>query len=258
MRNALGVPRVSFMGVTVQHHSIDAYDGPQRVARYDAEMEVMHPNRSRMVRISLDMLPFERAAPLVGLDLGVGTGYFTAQFLNHLPHSRVVAVDGAKAMVDLARERLGQLASRSDFRIGDFRNLGQLVRDIPRVDVVFSSYALHHLDRTEKQAVLRQAFDLLRPGGWFVNADVVVADSAAVESRFQEIRVAGIVERAGGRDERFRSAASTRQFLDELEVNEGDQPLTLLEDLATVRSAGLANPSVFWLEHREVVYGGPK
>ncbi len=246
------------MGETVRDDSIEAYDTPQRVARYDAEMELMHPNRSRMVRIALDMLPFERTAPLVALDLGVGTGYFSAQFLNHFLHGRVVGVDGAKAMVDLARERLKQLASRSDFRIGDLRNLGQLVNDVPEVDVVFSSYALHHFDRTEKHAVLRQALDLLRPGGCFANADVIVAESPAVERRIQELRVAGIVERAAGRDERFRDAASTRQFLDGLEINEGDRPLTLLEDLATVRSAGLSDPSVFWLEQREAVYGGPK
>jgi hypothetical protein len=91
-----------------------------------------------------------------------------------------------------------------------------------------------------------------------VNADVIVAESTAAESRIQELRVAGIVERAGGRDERFQNAATTRQFLDDLEANEGDRPLTLLEDLATVRSAGLANASVFWLEYREAVYGGPK
>jgi SAM-dependent methyltransferase len=242
----------------VRHDSIEAYDRPQRVATYDAEMEVMHPNRSRMVRIALDILPFERTASLVALDLGAGTAYFSARFLDHFPHGRVVAVDGAKAMVDLARERLKQVASRADLRIGDLRDLSKLVGDVPEVDLVFSSYALHHLDRTEKHAVLRQALDLLRPGGWFVNADVIVAESSAVESRIQDLRVAGIVERAAGRDERFRSAASTRQFLDGLEADEGDRPLTLLEDLATVRSAGLSNPSVFWLEQREVVYGGPK
>lgn len=240
----------------MESQGIDAYDVPQRVARYDADMELLHPNRAKMVRIALDMLPFDRAAPVVGLDLGVGTGYFSREFLNHFPQSRVVAVDGAQAMLELAQARLGRLAQRADYRLGDFRELAQLVKDIPPVDVVFSSYALHHLDRADKRAVLRQAFDLLRPGGWLVNADAIVAQSAEVERRMQVLRVAGIVERARGRDERFRSVQSTRQFLDAMEANEGDQPLTLLVELATARSAGLANPTVFWLEHREVVYGG--
>jgi tRNA (cmo5U34)-methyltransferase len=242
----------------VGERSISAYDLRERVASYDADMDVMHPNRSKMVRVALEVLPFPRTSPLLALDLGIGTGYFSGEFLNHFPSSRVLAVDGAKAMVDVARARLGPLASRVDFRVGDFRNLTTLVADVHGLGVVFSSYALHHLDRLAKEAVIRQAVSLLRSGGWFLNADLIIADSPAMETRIQEIRVAGIVARAGGADERFRDAAATRQFLDELEAREGDQPLTLLDDLAILRSVGLRNPSVFWLEYREVVYGSQK
>jgi hypothetical protein len=38
--------------------SIKAYDIPERVASYDAEMELMHPNRSKMVAVALEVLPF--------------------------------------------------------------------------------------------------------------------------------------------------------------------------------------------------------
>jgi tRNA (cmo5U34)-methyltransferase len=242
----------------VKQQSIDAYDLPQRVASYDADMEVMHPNRSKMVRVALQILPHLRSAPLRALDLGVGTGYFTKQFLDHFPNSRVVAIDGAKHMVDLARTRLGVSASRVDFRIGDFRNLKLIAAGSPAIDVIFSSYALHHLNRADKKAVIDQAIDLLQPGGWFINADLIVADSPEMERRIQEVRVNGIVERAGGTDERFRDTVTTRRFLDELEANEGDQPLTLLADIEILRSAGLQNASAWWLEFRELVYGGQK
>ena len=67
-----------------------------------------------------------------------------------------------------------------------------------------------------------------------------------------------IVERAGGSDNRFVDSASTRRFLDDLEANEGNQPLTLAEDLDVLRSSGLKNVSTFWLEYRELVSGGQK
>ncbi len=238
--------------------SIEAYDLPQRVDAYDANMELMHPNRSKMVRVALEVLPFEKTSPISAVDVGVGTGYFAERFLNHFPNSRVLAIDGAKAMVDLAKARLGPLAARVEFRIGDFQNLHQLTESNGTVDVVFSSYALHHLNRHEKEALIRQAVDLLRPGGWFVNADVVVADSPRIENRVQQLRVDGIVERAGGGDKRFADPASTRRFLDELEANEGDQPLTLSDDLAVLRNSGLQHSSAFWLEYRELVSGGQK
>lgn len=242
----------------MKQQSIDAYDLPQRVASYDADMELMHPNRSKMVRVALQILPHVRAAPLWALDLGVGTGYFTKQFLDHFPNSRVVAIDGAKLMVDLAKTRLGVSVSRVDFRIGDFRNLKLVAAGSPAFDVIFSSYALHHLNRADKQAVVGQALNLLQPGGWFVNADVIVADSPEMESRIQQVRVNGIVERAGGTDERFRDTVTTRRFLDELEANEGNQPLTLLADLEILHSAGLRSASALWLEYRESVCGGQK
>src|SRR5262245_64258306 len=157
--------------------SIGAYDVSERVKTYDADMELMHPNRSKMVQVALEVLPFPKTAALRAIDLGIGTGYFTERFLSHFPNGRVVGIDGAQAMVELAEARLRSLASRVQFVIGDFRNLQQLAAGAGTADVVFSAYALHHLSRPDKERVLRQMVDLLVAGGWFVNADLIVADS---------------------------------------------------------------------------------
>jgi tRNA (cmo5U34)-methyltransferase len=242
----------------MSERSIAAYDISQRVKTYDGDMELMHPNRSKMVDVAIQVLPFPRTAALRAIELGIGTGYFTERFLSHFPNSHVLGVDGAQAMVELAKARLKSLASRVEFIIGDFRHLRQLVPGSGTVDVVFSAYALHHLGRPDKQKVLTEVIELLVPGGWFINADLIVADSPELESRLQKLRVAGIVERARGADSRFADSALTRQFLADLEKSECDQPLTLTEDLALLRSAGLKNVCAFWLEYRELVSGGQK
>lgn len=238
--------------------SIAAYDVSQRVKTYDADMELMHPNRSKMVQIALEVLPLPRTAALRAIDLGIGTGYFTECFLNKFPESRVLGIDGAPAMIELAKARLKSSDSRVEFVIGDFRKLQEMALDSGTVNIVFSAYALHHLSRLDKETVLSQVVELLAPGGWFVNADLIVADSPELQRRFQELRIAGIVERAGDADSRFADAALTRQFLADLELTEADQPLTLAEDLALLRSSGLKNVSAFWLEYRELVSGGQK
>ena len=238
--------------------SIAAYDVSHRVKTYDADMELLHPNRSKMVQVALEVLPFPKTAALRAIDLGIGTGYFTERFLNNFPNSRVLGIDGAHAMIELAKARLKSLAARVQFVIGDFRQLQELASGAGTVDVIFSAYALHHLSRTDKEKVLRLVVELLVPGGWFVNADLIVADSPELESHLQEIRIAGIVERARGSDNRFADSASTRGFLANLEKNERDQPLTLAEDLDLLRSSGLKNVSAFWLEYRELVSGGQK
>ena len=90
--------------------SIAAYDVSERVKRYDADMELMHPNRSKMVQVALEVLPFPKTAALRAIDLGIGTGYFTERFLNDFPKSRVLGIDGAQAMIELAKARLTSIA----------------------------------------------------------------------------------------------------------------------------------------------------
>jgi tRNA (cmo5U34)-methyltransferase len=238
--------------------SIKAYDVPERVAGYDSDMELMHPNRSKMLQIMLELLPLGGGESFTALDLGVGTGFFSNAILARFPNCRVIAVDGAASMVEMAKSRLGPLASRVDFQIGDFRYLPKLLRSRQQLDLIYTAYALHHLTSQEKLTVVRDVVGLLKRGGWFLNADLIVAADKLTEARIQEIRVAGIVGRAGGRDNRFLTASSTRAFLDDLEARDNDKPLTLAEDLKILRDAGLNNASAFWVEYREAVTGGFK
>ncbi len=242
----------------MSRRSIDAYNLGKRVAAYDADMDICHPKRSKMVEIALEVLPIESGAGPAGLDLGIGTGYFTERFLEAFPQAKVHAVDGAKTMIDFAKTRLGERGRQVSYQVGDFRDLEQLIAGVESFDVVFSSYALHHLTRDEKASVVSEVVSLLRPGGWFVNADIVAADTSGAEKRIQEIRVKGIVERARGVDPRFADYEATRRFIDELEAKEGDQPLTLTDDLEVLRDAGLRDVAVYWLEYREAVTGGRK
>lgn len=45
--------------------SIDAYNSRKRVAAYDADMALMHLNRSKMVEIALEVLPLSLPARAV-------------------------------------------------------------------------------------------------------------------------------------------------------------------------------------------------
>jgi tRNA (cmo5U34)-methyltransferase len=239
-------------------NSIAAYELPTRVASYDADMDVMHPNRHKMVDVALEILPFEAPATITALDLGTGTGFFTQKFLERFPQARVISIDGSNSMVELARARLAELAARVNFYVGDFRQLQNIIPARTRGEVVFSSYALHHLNQVEKREVIRQALRFLKPAGWLINADIVKSESKVIEERIQQVRLNGIVRRGRAIDPRFRDAESTRQFLDQLEATDGDQPLSLGEDLQVLEEAGLVHISVFWSEYREVVMGGRK
>ena len=238
--------------------SIEAYDPPERVRRYDADMDIMHPLRHKMIEIALDILPFPPEQTLKVLDLGVGTGAFTLRFLERFSNSKVLAIDGSLSMLELARVRLRKYAHRVEYEVSDFRAIPATVLEPEAFDVVISSYALHHLSASEKLSLLRSVVPAIRTGGWILNADIVVADSTDIERRIQELRVEAVTRRAPVDDERFCSHAATRKHLDELEEIEKDQPQTLAEDIRVLRASGIENADVFWKEFREAVTGGWK
>ena len=238
--------------------SIEAYDPPERVRRYDADMDIMHPLRHKMIEIALDILPFPREQTLKILDLGVGTGAFTLRFLETYSNSEVLAIDGSSSMLELARVRLREHSHRVEYLVSDFRTMPAAVLEPGTFDVVISSYALHHLSADEKLSVLRAVVPAIRTGGWLLNADIVVADSPDIERRIQEIRVEGVTQRAPADDERFRSAVATSKYLADMEEAERDQPQTLADDLQVLRESGIENADVFWKEFREAVTGGSK
>ncbi|MGN6216874.1 MAG: class I SAM-dependent methyltransferase [Solirubrobacterales bacterium] len=95
----------------------------------------------------------------VAVDAGCGSGRVTAELLGRLPQGRVIAVDGSAAMVEKAKERLGE---RADYLVAD---LARLELSEP-VDLVFSTATFHWIpDHDALFARLRAA---LKPGGRLV------------------------------------------------------------------------------------------
>jgi ubiquinone/menaquinone biosynthesis C-methylase UbiE len=236
--------------------SVRAYETSARVAAYDADMDLMHPNRHKMVEIIMAVLAASRPEPRLVIDLGTGTGFLLDRLLRRFPNCRAVAIDGSQQMVASAKSRLGALAERVEFVVGDLRLPETLAVEPGSADAVVSAYALHHLNLQEKAELIGRCRHLLKEGGWFLNADLVESEDEFLEALTQEMRVAGIVDRAQGRDRRFRTATDTRRFIDDLQRNERDQPQNEADDLRIARECGYRHVALFWKDTREVVYGG--
>jgi tRNA (cmo5U34)-methyltransferase len=102
------------------------------------------------------------------LELGIGTGETTRRILEIHPNARLTAIDSSPEMLERAR------AAFSD---ADLR-LARLEDPLPAgpFDLVVSTLAVHHLDGAGKRDLFRRVADVLRPGGYFVLADVVVPE----------------------------------------------------------------------------------
>jgi ubiquinone/menaquinone biosynthesis C-methylase UbiE len=106
------------------------------------------------------------ARPATVLDLGCGTGTLTVPLAAALPDAEVLGIDGDDEVLALAGRKPG--AERVTWARG-------LVDALPyadgSVDVVVSSLVFHHLPVATKQAALREAHRVLRPGGRLLVAD---------------------------------------------------------------------------------------
>jgi trans-aconitate 2-methyltransferase len=92
------------------------------------------------------------------LDAGCGSGAVTKSLLDRLPNGRVVGVDGSEAMIDAARELLGD-DPRVTLQVAD---LVDLELDEP-VDLVFSSAVFHWI--ADHDALFGRLHAALKPGG---------------------------------------------------------------------------------------------
>jgi ubiquinone/menaquinone biosynthesis C-methylase UbiE len=103
------------------------------------------------------------------VDLGAGTGFVTTALAPLV--SSVLAVDISASMSASLTERAARdgLANVST-EVHDLRGF-----ELPpgSVDLVVSSYALHHLADADKRALVTRAARWLRPGGRLVIADMM-------------------------------------------------------------------------------------
>jgi trans-aconitate 2-methyltransferase len=95
----------------------------------------------------------------VAVDAGCGSGRVTAELAERLPRGRVIAVDGSEAMVEKAKERLGE---RADYLVSD---LVELELEKP-VDLVFSTATFHWIQDHDR--LFRQLRAVLKPSGRLV------------------------------------------------------------------------------------------
>ncbi len=109
------------------------------------------------------------------IDLGAGTGFVTTALAPRV--SSVLAVDLSAGMAASLAERAARDGLRNvSIEVSDLREF-----ELPSasVDLVVSSYALHHLADPDKQALVARAARWLRPGGRLVIADMMFGRGAS-------------------------------------------------------------------------------
>jgi ubiquinone/menaquinone biosynthesis C-methylase UbiE len=131
------------------------------------------PVRRPRLREMLAAAPFPAAAELAVLDVGAGYGALTEELLALFPSARVTLQDYSEPMLEEARRRLAAQENRLRYVTCDLADPSWHERVGGPFDLAVSAIALHNLRDDQKIfACYHAIYDLLRPGGCFLNNDL--------------------------------------------------------------------------------------
>lgn len=108
------------------------------------------------------------------LDLGCGDGVVGAAVLSRWPDAQGVFLDFSPAMLDAARAKLDTRHTFVHDDYGDPAWAARIAAHGP-FDAIVSGFSIHHQEDDRKHAIYREIFDLLEPGGMFVNIEHVAS-----------------------------------------------------------------------------------
>jgi len=188
------------------------------------------------------------------LDLGCGDGIVTAAIVEAGGSVSATLVDGSGDMLAKARARLAGL-SDAKYVHASFQEV--LRKDLLAgpYDLIVSSLAIHHLTMGEKTALFDMAHTLLHPGGSFVNIDVVLAPSEALEKWYLALWKDWIDERKqslGIAGDQFNGIV--QQYKD----TEENKPDTLNDQLNALNAAGFKDVDCYYKYGIFAMFGGQR
>jgi tRNA (cmo5U34)-methyltransferase len=205
----------------------------------DATRRKLIPCYDDFYRTGVLSLAHTGAAPRA-LDVGAGSGLYAAHLLARYPNASLTLIDFSEEMLALARKRF-EGRPNTTFVLGNYATY-----DFTETyDIVISALSIHHLNAAEKAAFYRRVYELLTPGGEFLNADEIISPVPRLQERYlslwfdfvaaQGVDAAGI--------ERMRQSTQL------------DDPSTVSEQLQWLNDAGFrASDCVYRYRNFAVFY----
>ncbi len=144
--------------------------------QYDSQRKILIPCFNDFYDVAVGNLNLESLHPLI-LDLGAGTGIFSWKVIEKYPEAQMTLIDLSEKMLEIARKRFASIQNikmiQADFSLFDMEN---------KYDAIISSLAIHHLEDKAKQALYKNIYKGLKPGGVFINADQIAGENSFIQN----------------------------------------------------------------------------
>jgi len=167
------------------------------------------------------------------LDIGCGTGTLLVKLKRQYGAAQVVGLDPDPKALRRARIKASRAAVSVQLDQG-------FADDLPykreSFDCVFSSFMFHHLNKQERENMLREVLRVLNPGGSFHFLDFIVDDAS---HGFFDQLFRSHAQMQDNTDERIRNLMSHTGFTNPVKVKEGNILFGLLRAAYYQADAGL-------------------
>ena len=192
-------------------------------------------------------------------DLGCGDGILAATLLERHPQAKATLVDFSEPMIAAARKELAPYGAGCEFHLADLSSAKWVdaVGSRAPFDVVVSGYAIHHTTDERKQVLYRQIFELLKPGGVFVNIEHVKSPTEKLRELSDDLIIDSLYPY-----HRKQDPTRTREDVADEFVHREDKHgniLALVEDQCDwLREIGFADVDCYFKVLELAVFGGRK
>lgn len=192
---------------------------------YDKQRKQLLPCFDDYYNLALNALDFNGEIPEI-LDIGSGTGLFSAFVLQKYPKARFTLIDLSEKMLDMAKERFKDKPNfqyiAADYTQFNFTK---------KYDIIISALSIHHLSAADKEKLYQKCYNMLNEKGIFINADQVLSPSSEIESMYTKLWHE-FVEQSGLTQDEIQKAYERVSF---------DNPSTLADQLRWLNNAGFKN-----------------
>lgn len=162
------------------------------------------------------------------LDIGAGSGLELEEVYRRFPRVQVTAVDISQGMLEHLRERFPDRDIKivaGDYFTADFGS--------EPYDAVITSMSLHHWKPDEKRRLYPRFFEVLKPGGTYIENDYMLAEGKPADLAAEEARLLAEREEL----DRENPGMTHVHF---------DLPATVPSEMQRLREAGFADVQEVW------------
>ncbi|MHB9096065.1 MAG: class I SAM-dependent methyltransferase [Eubacteriales bacterium] len=237
----------------------EGWKSAELAERYLSGVRGAIPMAKEQIEIMLKLIEASKQSVRSFLDLGCGDGILASAILQKHPNAKGVLLDFSEPMIQAAKDKLQNYTPNLDFVIFDYSDgswTNKVTGKAP-FDVVVSGFSIHHQPDKRKQEIYAEIFNLLKPGGLFLNIEHVLSQTKWLNTIFENYLIDSLYElhiRQGGDSTRTQAAEDYYHRSDK----DGNILASVEKQCEWLRKIGYQDVDCYFKVFELAIFGGRK